>query len=84
MRWMIYAIYGTLAAASSNSWLTRAAAASSETLVIEGGTVHPVSAEAYVGTVVIEDGIIRVKCEFCGKGYEFDPAPFRGTDDGSS
>ena len=29
-----------------------------ETLAIKGGTVHPVSAESYVGNVVITDGVI--------------------------
>ena len=24
----------------------------------------------------IEDGVIRVSCEFCSKAYEFDPAEF--------
>lgn len=33
--------------------------ATAETLAIQGGTVHPVTAEPYVGTVVIEDGVIR-------------------------
>ena len=27
----------------------------------------------------IEDGAIKVSCEFCSKAYEFDPAEFRGT-----
>lgn len=30
-----------------------------ETLVIEGGTVHPVTGDPYVGRVVVEDGLIR-------------------------
>ncbi len=29
----------------------------------------------------IEDGAIRVKCEFCGTAYEFDPDEFRGETD---
>jgi imidazolonepropionase-like amidohydrolase len=34
-------------------------AAVAQTLVIEGGTVHPVSRDPFVGHVVIEDGFIR-------------------------
>ena len=33
-------------------------AAMAETLVIDGGTVHPVSGDSFVGRVVIEDGRI--------------------------
>ena len=29
-----------------------------DTLAIRGGTVHPISAESYVGNVVIADGVI--------------------------
>ncbi len=38
--------------------LLQAAVALADTLVIEGGTVHPISGEPYVGRVVIEDGVI--------------------------
>jgi len=27
----------------------------------------------------VEDGVIKVKCEFCGTAYEFDPDRFRGS-----
>lgn len=30
----------------------------------------------------VEDGCIRVQCEFCSKAYEFDPAEFAGKDGG--
>ena len=30
---------------------------------------------------LVEDGAIRVKCEFCGTNYEFDPDEFRSTAD---
>ena len=33
-------------------------AAFAETLVIDGGTIHPVVGEPYVGRVVVEDGLI--------------------------
>ncbi|MCZ6727188.1 MAG: amidohydrolase family protein [Acidobacteria bacterium] len=36
-----------------------ASPASAETLVIDGATVHPVSAESFVGRVVIVDGLIE-------------------------
>lgn len=38
--------------------LTAATAGAAQTLAIRGGTVHPVSGPAYVGTVVAVDGII--------------------------
>lgn len=37
---------------------TAGAAAAQETLAIRGGTVHPVTGPAYVGTVVAQDGVI--------------------------
>jgi len=36
-----------------------AAPAAAQTLVIEGGTVHPVSGAAYTGAVVVRDGVIE-------------------------
>lgn len=36
-----------------------AAGAAADTLVIDGGTVHPVTSEPFVGRVVITDGIIQ-------------------------
>ncbi len=39
--------------------LAAAPPAGAEVLVIEGATVHPVSAEPFAGRVVIEDGLIR-------------------------
>ena len=33
-------------------------AAMAETLVIDGGTIHPVSGAAFIGRVVVEDGLI--------------------------
>lgn len=38
--------------------LIGAAPAAAQTIALEGGTVHPVTAEPFVGTVVIEDGDI--------------------------
>ncbi len=38
--------------------LMAAPAPAGEPLVIEGGTVHPIAGEPYVGTVVVEDGVI--------------------------
>jgi imidazolonepropionase-like amidohydrolase len=38
--------------------LAVAVTAGAETLVIEGGTVHPITSEPFVGRVVIEDGLI--------------------------
>lgn len=38
--------------------LAAGGASAQETLVIRGGTVHPVSGPAYVGTVVVQDGKI--------------------------
>jgi len=35
------------------------AVAAAETLVIDGGTVHPVSGDPFVGRVVVEDGLIK-------------------------
>jgi ABC-type sugar transport system substrate-binding protein len=35
--------------------------AAAETLVIDGGTVHPVTGDPFVGRVVIEDGLITAR-----------------------
>ena len=37
-----------------------AAPVAGQTLVIEGGTVHPVSGAPFVGRVVVDDGLIHV------------------------
>ena len=40
-------------------------AALAETLVIDGGTVHPVVGDPYVGRVVVEDGLIAAAGAGC-------------------
>lgn len=45
-----------------------------------GKVLHSFSAEAIEESV--EDGVIKVKCEFCGTAYEFDPVEFRENADG--
>lgn len=44
-----------------------------------GKVLHSFNAEAIDES--IEDGVIKVKCEFCGTSYEFDPADFRTSED---
>jgi imidazolonepropionase-like amidohydrolase len=48
----------TPAAVLALALLLTGAAAGAETLAVTGGTVHPVTAEPFVGTVVITDGTI--------------------------
>ncbi len=52
MRWTRKTVVFTLAL------LCWAATSHAETLMIRGGTVHPISAEPFVGNVIIEDGVV--------------------------